>query len=102
MPNVNTKDVINSSLITAFTIAAALIWKDVITELIELLIPNNGQLFSQLIAAILATIFVIGAIYIILKTEDEAESVVKKIRGRQKTTDSQKASSDHQDSSSHS
>ena len=82
MAKINTKDVINSSLITAFTIAAALIWKDVITELIELLIPNNGQLFSQLIAAILATIFVIGAIYIILKTEDKAESVVKRFSGK--------------------
>ena len=82
MAKVNTKDVINSSIITAFTIAAALIWKDVITELINIIIPQTGQLFSQLIAAILATIFVIIAIYIILKTEDEAETVVKKLRER--------------------
>ena len=82
MAKVSTKDVINSSIITAFTIAAALIWKDVITELINIIIPQTGQLFSQLIAAILATIFVIIAIYIILKTEDEAETVVKKLRER--------------------
>ena len=72
--------IIKTSIVTAFTIAAALIWKDVIIETIELLVPTGGALFYKLFAAVLSTVFVVIALYVILKTEYEAEVVFKKLK----------------------
>lgn len=71
--------IIKTSIITAFTIAAAFIWKDVITGFIEIIFPPRQALLYKFIAAVLATTFVILAIYIILKTESEVENVIKEI-----------------------
>jgi uncharacterized membrane protein YgaE (UPF0421/DUF939 family) len=67
--------IIKTSIVTAFTIAAALIWKDVITDSLDILFPGE-QLFYKFIAAIVATIIVIFAIYFVLKTEYEAEHIM--------------------------
>src|SRR3989338_9193278 len=75
-------EIIKTSLITAFTIAAALIWKDFIEVLLKAIIPESKQLLSQFIAAILATVLVIIAIYFILKTEDEFEKIIRKTGSR--------------------
>jgi hypothetical protein len=71
------KDVIKSSIITAFTIAAALIWKDVIVEFIAIIVPPGEELFYKFIAAVIATIFAAIAIYLIMKAESETEFVIK-------------------------
>jgi hypothetical protein len=72
------KDTINSAIIAAFTIAAALIWKDVIVDLIETLVPPNEKLFFKFLSAVVATIFVVAAIYFIVKAESEAEYIIDK------------------------
>lgn len=80
MPKITVSNIIQTSIVTAFTIAAALIWKDVIVEFIEFIYPSQGALLYKFIAAILATVFVVIAIYAVLETESEADKVIRKIR----------------------
>lgn len=75
--------IVKTSIVTAFTIAAALIWKDVIEEGITIFFPQ-GAFFYKFLAAILSTIFVIIAIYIILKTESETQHIINEIRNMNK------------------
>ncbi len=82
MPKITVSNIIQTSIVTAFTIAAALIWKDVMVEFIELVVPSGGALIYKFIAAILATVFVILAIYAVLQTESEADKVIKKMKRR--------------------
>lgn len=84
MPKITVSNIIQTSIVTAFTIAAALIWKDVIIEFIEMVVPSNGALLYKFIAAILATVFVIIAIYALLETESEANRMIKRMTGRKK------------------
>lgn len=70
---------VQTALITAFTIAAALIWKDVIIEAIELIVPASEELLFKLLAALIATIVAVIGITAVLKTEAEAEHVFRNI-----------------------
>jgi hypothetical protein len=72
--------IIKSSLITAFTIAAALIWKDFISSFITQFVPERQELFYEFLVAVFATIIVIIAIYVIIKTESEAETIIKNMK----------------------
>jgi len=83
MDGISVGGIVKTSIVTAFMIAAALIWKDFISEAIEIFFPQE-VLFYKFIAAIIATIFVIIAIYIILKTEEEAEIVFDKVMDYEK------------------
>jgi len=76
--------IIKTSIVTAFTIAAALIWKDVIDEFIQYLIPSSTELFSKFISAVIATLIVILLIYIFLKAENKTESIFKMLCKRKK------------------
>ena len=76
--------IVKTSVVTAFTIAAALIWTNVITETINRIVSPGELLLYKFVAAIIATIFVVIAIYIILKTESRAESILKKLKKRGK------------------
>lgn len=80
MSAITTSHIIQTSIVTAFTIAAALIWKDVIVEFIELIVPPPTGLIYKFIAALIATVFVILAIYAVLKTESEAKKVITEIK----------------------
>jgi len=82
MPKITISNIIQTSIVTAFTIATALIWKDVIVEFIELVFPSEGALLYKFIAAILATGLVIVAIYAVLETESEADKVIKRMKRR--------------------
>lgn len=82
MPKITISHIVQTSIVTAFTIAAALIWKDVIVEFIELVVPSGGTLLYKLIAAVLSTGFVIVVIYALLETESEADRMIKKMKGR--------------------
>jgi len=82
MPKITVANIIQTSIVTAFTIAAALIWKDVIVEFIELVVPSGGALIYKFIAAILATALVVVAIYAVLETESEADKVIKRMKRR--------------------
>ncbi len=76
------KGILKGALITAFIIAAALIWKDFITNIIHTVIPPGQQLSYQFLAAILATSLVVIAIYIIIKTSEEISKTESKIKKR--------------------
>ncbi len=52
MSKITVKWIISTSIVTAFTIAVALIWKDVFDEFIQFLIPSGTQLFSKFINAL--------------------------------------------------
>ena len=82
MARVTIHHIVKTSIVTAFTIAAAFIWKDVIIEIIEVVVPASEALFYKFLAAILATVFVVIAIYAILKTDYGAGLAVKKIKER--------------------
>ena len=75
-------NIIKTSIVTAFTITAALIWVDVISQAIRLFVPPSSQLMYKFVAAIIATIFVVIAIYTVQKTESEAELVFKRLKSR--------------------
>ncbi len=72
--------IVNTSIITAFSIAAALIWKDVIIDFINIIVPPSEQLFYKFIAAVIATFIVVIAIYLILRAESRAERIFGLIR----------------------
>ena len=84
MAELSLRTIIKTSVISSFSFAAALIWRDVIIEAIETLFPTNEQLLYKLIVAVLATIIVIIAIYVIIKTEDEAAYLYKTYTKRHK------------------
>ena len=83
MGRVTVRSIINTSIVSAFTIATALIWKDVIVEAIELLFPAD-ILLLKFIAAILSTIVIVVVIYIVLQAQTETEVVWKKIKNGKK------------------
>jgi hypothetical protein len=83
----NIRTITKTAIVTSFTIAAGLIWRDVIIDVIELVVPPQDKIIFKLAAAILATVLVIVSLYIILKTEDEAEYLFKKYQKHyEKTT----------------
>lgn len=84
MEKVTIRSIVQTALISALTIAAALIWKDVIIEFIDSFFPPAKSLFYKFIAALIATVFVVVAIYLLLKTETEAEHLVKNFKKRRK------------------
>ncbi len=80
MDNISLRSIAKSSVVYAFSLTAALIWKDVITDFIDLFFPTTA-IYYEFLAAIVVTIFVVIAIYITLKTESEAEYLFKKYKG---------------------
>ncbi len=75
MAKVTIGGIIKTSIVMAFTIAAALIWKDVIMEIITKFVPVEEQLFYQFLIAVIATIIIVIVIYAILNTQKETEVV---------------------------
>jgi len=80
MTKITISGIIKTSLVTAFTIATALIWKDVILDIIKILVPPSEELFYEFLTAVFSTIIMIILIYVILRTEYEAEIVIKRIK----------------------
>ncbi|OGJ20308.1 hypothetical protein A3K73_06860 [Candidatus Pacearchaeota archaeon RBG_13_36_9] len=78
MSKVTIGGIVTTSIISAFTIAAALIWKDVIDGAIKLIFPAD-QLLLKFIAAILATVLVVVFIYAILVAQSETKMVLRKL-----------------------
>lgn len=69
--------IVRSAIVTAFTIAVALIWRDVIISAIEAFFPAKDELYAQFMTAIIATIVVIIAIKIFVRTEEKAEEMME-------------------------
>jgi len=80
MKKITIGGIIKTSIVSAFTIATALIWKEVILDAIESFFPTGDILLYEFFAAIIATILVVVAIYLILKAEDETEIVMRKLK----------------------
>ena len=86
--NINIKTVIKTSLVTAFTFTTALIWKDALLKIIEAYVPAQQEIHFILLSAFIATVILIGLIYLFLQTEREAEYVthlvINKIKKKKK------------------
>ena len=84
MPKLSISHVIQTSIVTAITLTAALVWKDILIELIELFVPPERELLYKIIAVTIITALLIVAIYPLLKTESEAEKIIKKLNHKRK------------------
>lgn len=71
--------IIQTAIVSAFTLVTAFIWRDAIIEAIDVFFPTQ-ELFYKFLAAIITTILALIAIYIFLQTEHEAEVVFHKLR----------------------
>lgn len=71
--------IIKTSIVSAFTFAVALIWKDVIVDFMEFIFPESNYLFYSFLTAVFATVLVIIAIFLILKAERETEIITGRI-----------------------
>lgn len=76
MAKITIGGIIKTSLVTGFTIATALIWKEVIVDAIHEFFPAKDLLLYEFLVAVLATIIIVVMIYLILKAEDETEIVL--------------------------
>ena len=83
LSNKNIRFRIEQAVIYGFTLVVAFFWKDVIEEFIEVIVPPGEELFAKFITAILATILVVVMIYTILRTEKQADKMLKQIKKTQ-------------------
>ena len=74
------RKVVRDAIISAFSIAAALIWKEFIIEFIEQVIPEQSQLVFKFMTAVAATIVVMIIIFFFLKTEKKAYRIIKEVK----------------------
>ncbi len=84
MDEITIHSIVKTAVISGFTIAAALIWKEFLVDFIEYLIPVQEQLMYKFGVAVLATVIAIVSIYVILKTEEETEIVIERLTHRNK------------------
>jgi len=82
MSKITIGGIIKTSIVTAFTIATALIWKDVIVDIITMFVPAEEQLFYKILVAVIATVIMVAVIYLILEAQKETEVVWKKYKDR--------------------
>ncbi|HXV27318.1 MAG TPA: DUF5654 family protein [Candidatus Paceibacterota bacterium] len=75
-------NVIRSSVVTAFTIAIALVWKDVFERAIDIWIPRGDALYTHFFAAVLVTGLVVIAIKVFVLTEEQAEEALEELGRR--------------------
>lgn len=79
MEKVRIHTLVKTSIITTFTFVTALIWRDVIFDIIKLMIPQSEQLTAKIIFAVIATVLAILIMYAFLETEYDTEILLKKI-----------------------
>jgi len=84
MSSITIREIVKTSIVTAFTITAALIWKEVFSETVSLFFPQD-TLFYKFLGAVIMTLFVIIAIYITLKTEHEAGVILEGMKNMSKS-----------------
>lgn len=74
------KKAVHAAIISAFAITTALIWRDVVIEAVELMVGPQDALIWKFIIAVIATIILVIALSIILKTEEDVDFVMKKLK----------------------
>ena len=82
MSKVTIGGIIKTSIVTAFTIATALIWKDVIMDILTLFVPAEKQFFYKLLVAFIATVIIAIIIYLILEAQQGTEVVLRKYKDK--------------------
>lgn len=70
--------IVKTSIVSAFTFTAALIWRDVFVDGIEIFFPQEVLLYKFL-GALIVTILVVIAIFLTLKTDREVDKIIKGI-----------------------
>lgn len=71
----NIKDRLLDALITAFVFAASLTWKDTLVQIIDHSLPgDSGSIWAELIVAAAVTLIVILLVYLLIKSDQAAES----------------------------
>lgn len=80
MAKITIGGIIKTSVVTGFTIATALIWKEVVIDAIHAFFPPQDVLLYEFLVAIIATVLIVLFIYLVLKAEDETEIVIKRLR----------------------
>jgi|APSaa5957512576_1039674.scaffolds.fasta_scaffold75352_1 hypothetical protein len=75
MTKITPKAAVHTALITAFTLTAAFLWRDAIVAAIIYFVPPNRVILYEFIIALIATLILILAVYLIFKTESEAKHI---------------------------
>jgi len=84
MVKITFPNVVKTAIVSSFTIATALIWKDVIIKTIEHFFPPKEALIYEFIVVAIATILLILILYAILTTETKTESFFRRFFRRKK------------------
>ncbi|MFH1376654.1 MAG: DUF5654 family protein [Candidatus Woesearchaeota archaeon] len=81
--NVTFGGVLKTAIVTGFSIAVALIWRDFLITFLNVILPPGNEVLYSFIVAIVSTVLLITAIFVVLKTEAEAEIVIGRIKKNQ-------------------
>ena len=76
------KHILKTAMIATLTFVVALIWRDVLLEFIGTFVPAKDELLFKFLTAVIATALVIFLMYVFIKTEQEAEYIVKRYKNK--------------------
>lgn len=76
------RDIIITSLVMAFTIAAGLTWKDAFLHAVQEFAPQPSTVLAEIFIAILLTALVVIAVYILIVIEKFEAKLERKLRKR--------------------
>ena len=80
--NMNVRQIVMSSVMTAFGLVVALVWKDTIVATVDYLLPNtdDGTLQGMYISAIAVTILVILLAKFAINLNQRAEKELERVQ----------------------
>ena len=80
--NLNVRQIVMSSVMTAFGLVVALVWKDTIVATVDYLLPNtdDGTLQGMYISAIAVTILVILLAKFAINLNQRAEKEIERVQ----------------------
>ena len=80
--NLNVRQIVMSSVMTAFGLVVALVWKDTIVATVDYLLPNtdDGTLQGMYISAIAVTILVILLAKVAINLNKRAEKELERVQ----------------------
>ena len=80
--NLNVRQIVMSSVMTAFGLVVALVWKDTIVATVDYLLPNtdDGTLQGMYISAIAVTILVILLAKFAINLNQRAEKELERVQ----------------------
>ena len=80
--NLNVRQIVMSSVMTAFGLVVALVWKDTIVATVDYLLPNtdDGTLQGMYISAIAVTILVILLAKVAINLNQRAEKEIERVQ----------------------